>query len=300
MNILMIIVTVIVALIIVLSYLMSHYSLKPVHRRKNKSPDMYELPFEEVFFPSAGMTLHGWMIKQPGNSTLKKIPLIVLLHGWESNAQGMLPHAKYLYDHGFNLFLYDARGHGQSDPIAYMNIIRFTEDAESAVAYLRTRSDVDVENIALFGHSMGGATAIILASRHPEIRALVSSSSFALFKLMIRDMLHARRLPYFPFGSLFFLFWKLRFRFNPHEWAPGNIIRKIKIPVLIAHGRKDEFIEFDHFENLWNSAGSTIKEQIILEEGTHRNLYEFPNYKEGIIKFLNQNFYNPKMEKQSA
>ncbi|NUM80995.1 alpha/beta fold hydrolase [bacterium] len=300
MNLLGIIIVSVIVLIVVFSYVMSHYSLKPMHRKKNKSPDMYELPFEEVYFPSVGMNLHGWMIKQPGYSISEKIPLVVLLHGWESNAQGMLPHAKYLYDHGFNLFLYDARGHGDSDPVEYMNLIRFTEDAESAIAYLRTRPDIDSQNIALFGHSMGAATAITLASRHPEIRALVASSSFALFKSMIRDMLGARHLPYFPFGSLFFLFWKWRFSFDPHEWAPGTSIRKITMPVLIAHGRKDELFKFDHFENLWSSASSKIKEQVVLEDGTHRNLYEFSNYKESIIKFLKQNLYNPKIEKQSA
>jgi dienelactone hydrolase len=47
------------------------------------------------------------------------------------------------------------------------------DDATAALARLRARADVDAKRIGLVGHSFGGSLSLLMASRDPEIVAVV-------------------------------------------------------------------------------------------------------------------------------
>lgn len=290
-NIVLIILFSVVFGVIAFGYYLAYTLLKPKQRGKSRTPAEYDLPYEDLYFSSHGKQLHAWLVKQPNAD--EPLPLILLLHGWESNAQGMLPHAKFLFDAGFNLFLFDARGHGDSEPIDYMSLVRFTEDAENALVYLESRSDVDSQKLALFGHSMGGASTIIIGVRHPEIKAVVVSSTYAFFDLMINDMFSARGIPRWPFGPLLKFFWQLKLNVDVQAWSPGHNIGKIKAPLFLAFGDKDDVLSLRHFDILWNSVSAMIRQKILVIGGTHRNLYDFPEYRIAVTGFLSQHFNKP-------
>jgi pimeloyl-ACP methyl ester carboxylesterase len=55
-------------------------------------------------------TLFGWLLPVPGATRT-----VVVLHGWGSNAEQMLPIAAPLWRAGLNVLLCDARNHGNSD-----------------------------------------------------------------------------------------------------------------------------------------------------------------------------------------
>lgn len=291
LNIVLIVLIIAVLGVIAFGYYLSYMLLKPKQRGKSRTPAEYGLPYEDLYFPSHGKQLHGWLVKQP--QATEPLPLILLLHGWESNAQGMLPHAKFLFEAGFNLFLFDARGHGDSEPIDYMSLVRFTEDAENAMIYLESRSDIDSQKLALFGHSMGGASTIIIGARHPEIKAVAVSSTYAFFDLMIHDMFSTRGIPRWPFEFLLKFFWQLKLKVDVQAWSPGYNIGKIKAPLFLAYGNKDEVLSLKHFELLWKAVTSQAKEKVLIADGTHRNLYDSPEYKQAIVRFLLQHYDKP-------
>ncbi len=268
--------------ILAFSYYVSKRALQPKRRAKTKSPENYQLPYEDVYFESHGDRLHGWIIRNPRADASK---IIMLIHGWESNAQGMLPHAAYLYHAGFNLFLFDIRGHGDSMDIDHMSLIRFTEDAVLAFDYIsRTFTEV-----ALFGHSMGGATAIHVASRRAEVQVLMVSSAFANFDLLNRDMLRTNHIPYYPFAALMTLFWKMRIRANFELWSPENHIAKSDARKMIAHGGNDDTIHVANYYRLLKASGEHT-ESLLIEEAGHRNLYEFESYRNKVTQFFIKNF----------
>jgi pimeloyl-ACP methyl ester carboxylesterase len=283
-------ITGVVIIILLFSFYFADITLKPKRRPKVKTPVHYGLPYENILFKSEGRSLHGWVIKQPDTRSKEKIPIVILVHGWEASAQAMLPHAQYLYRAGFNLFLFDMRGHGDSEDMDYVSLVRFTEDIHSALEYLRTREDVDTDRLALFGHSMGAAAAIVSASRNPSIKAVVASSTFAFFDMMARDMLSARHLPYFPFGHLLMLFWNRKLKIPISDWSPGRNVGNIRSPILIAHGTRDEVLSMKHFESLWKNASPEFRQRIVIGNGRHRNLYEFPEYRAAVVSFLREHF----------
>jgi len=103
------------------------------------------------------------LLERPGDGT----PLL-FLHGLGDTADQFEPIASRLPDNR-RLLAFDQRGHGGScKPDDGYSPIDFAEDAR---ALLET---IDVPSAHLFGHSMGGRNALLLAARHPAMaRSLI-------------------------------------------------------------------------------------------------------------------------------
>ncbi len=69
-------------------------------------------PEDVTFRATDGINLKGWFLPQ-ANSTRA----VVLLHGVAASRLQMLQRALWLHDLGYNVFLYDARGCGESTPV---------------------------------------------------------------------------------------------------------------------------------------------------------------------------------------
>ena len=96
-------------------------------------------------------------------------PPVVALHGLRSFAYTWEPVALALADR-FRIIALDQRGRGESDwdPQRRYFTEHYLLDLEALVAQL------GLTRFVLLGHSMGGTTAFVYASRHPErLRALV-------------------------------------------------------------------------------------------------------------------------------
>lgn len=93
-------------------------------------------------------------------------PPVVLCHGITATRRQVLHGSKALPRAGYEVIVYDARGHGQSDPApvgegyGYPELV---EDLERVVA-----DRVGEARFLLGGHSMGAHTAVSYALRHPE------------------------------------------------------------------------------------------------------------------------------------
>ena len=95
-------------------------------------------------------------------------PPVVLLHGLSATRRNVVQGSRHLIKRGYRLIAYDARGHGASSPGHSYEYADLVEDLEAVLARL------GIERTALVGSSMGAATAMAFALRHPErVAALV-------------------------------------------------------------------------------------------------------------------------------
>jgi N-formylmaleamate deformylase len=94
-------------------------------------------------------------------------PPVVLLHGLTGSGACWIPLARAL-EAEFDVVLPDARGHGGSSapPHGY----RYDDHASDVVGLMR---ELELSRPVLLGHSMGGMTAAVVASRRAAIRGLV-------------------------------------------------------------------------------------------------------------------------------
>jgi len=133
-------------------------------REEYDSPERVGLAYEHVFFNSAdGTKLSGWFIPAKGVvSPHDAKGTVIHMHG---NAQNMTAHwsfAEFVPGRGYNLFTFDYRGYGDSDPVRPGPQGVF-EDSVAALDYLRARTDIDTGKLFVFGQSLGGMLAIASA-----------------------------------------------------------------------------------------------------------------------------------------
>jgi len=96
---------------------------------------------------------------------------VLLLHGLTATRRYVLHGSTALARIGYELIGYDARGHGASLPAADPNAYTYDVLGDDAAAVLAAAG---VGSAGLVGQSMGAATAVNLALRHPHlVRALV-------------------------------------------------------------------------------------------------------------------------------
>ncbi len=113
----------------------------------------------------------------------------VLLHGLGSNKEEWGPFSRRLVQEaGAGVFLYDARGHNESNHLANGQSIRYQDwlragpgtpwdampaDLASAVQLLRDRYHLSEKKIAVGGASLGANVALVYASEHKRVPAVV-------------------------------------------------------------------------------------------------------------------------------
>jgi dienelactone hydrolase len=120
---------------------------------------------EDVSFDNGGVHLAGTLISPVRGS---RHPAIVLVHGSGPQTRDwMVPFARFLVRHGVALLGYDKRGAGQST--GDWHTATFDDlagDAVAALAYLRTRADINGA-IGLMGVSQAGWIMPLAAVRAP-------------------------------------------------------------------------------------------------------------------------------------
>lgn len=150
-------------------------------RRPQTPVKPYPYVEEEVTFasPGAGVTLAGTLTlpKGPG-----PFPGVVLIAGSGpqdrdeslANHRPFLLLADTLTRKGIAVLRYDKRGIGQStgnpDAATTMDL---AADAEAAIAFLKSRKEIDASRIGLLGHSEGAIIAPYLAGRSKDVSWLV-------------------------------------------------------------------------------------------------------------------------------
>jgi hypothetical protein len=242
-------------------------------RKVEFTPRDYGCKFDDVQFQSGGKTLHGWRLPaddsiatQVGGRTL------LYFHGNGGSIGANAAHACRLNHIGFSVLIFDYRGFGQSEGgLPTENHVY--EDAEAAWQYLEHVRNTGAHQILIYGHSLGGAVAIEMATRHPDAAALIAESAFT----SIQDM--AEQSPAF---RLF----PVRFILNQHMDSLKKIA-SVHMPVLFIHGLADNVVPATMSERLYAAAPGS--KQILLVPGAaHENAATVAGskYKETVLDFV--------------
>jgi uncharacterized protein len=129
---------------------------------------------QQVHFKAAdGVNLSAWYLPSANGSA------IILRHGAGSSGIDLLAHADTLAENGFGVLISDARGHGYSDGQAMDFGWYGDSDIEGAVDFLVSRPEVDPQQIAVLGLSVGGEEAIGAIASNPHIAAVVAEGAVA-------------------------------------------------------------------------------------------------------------------------
>ena len=231
----------------------------------------------------SGVFIHAYFHKD--SPYTKPRGTIFFAPSGDHNLHFNLPQVTWLAANGFNVFGYDPRGSGKSP--GHTTLGTCLEDVVSAFKYLKTRDDIDQDNITLFGQRTGAYAILHLAAQHPVpgVTGMVIESCWATQ--------HGYFLRRYGPGLGHFCN-----AFMPQYENPIDNIRRIKIPIAIMVNGRDNSVPEKEVNDLTAAAP---KGRIIWfdPKGKYLNSFAQPLvWRDRFIEFTEANA--PKEKKKKA
>lgn len=156
-----------VGLFFVLYPLGEAYVITHAARAYVPTPQLGAAHEEVSFTTSDGLRLQGWYVPSRNGAAVISFP----------GRKGPQKPARLLAKHGYGVLLFDRRGEGESEGDPNTLGWRGTRDVKAALAYLKSRSDVDPNRIGAVGLSVGGEVLLQAAAETDELKAVVSEGA---------------------------------------------------------------------------------------------------------------------------
>lgn len=235
-----------------------------------------------------GARLAGWYIPS-GSGSGPTGATVVMVHGWGSNKSAMLDRAAILHD-AYNLVIVDLRNHGQSEASATTQGVREADDVRAVIDWLESAKAPD--RIAVFGVSMGGATALNEVGDDERVDAVIAEATHATMANAAQARLEDGGYPLSLPGSWAILLGTLMRTGEDVSSADAvqTITRLDDRPVLLISGGMDDTIGENDATDLLAAAeeGTSSAELHICEDAGHAdNLETCPGaYSDWVLGFL--------------
>lgn len=196
---------------------------------------------------------------------------LLMCHGNAGNISeaGRPYHYAGLRALGLSLFAFDYRGYGESE--GSPSEAGLYRDADAAYHYLRDTLHVPPGRIIVFGHSLGSAVAVELASRVPAAGLILDGALTSVVE---------RAQELFPYAPVR---WIAASRYPSIER-----VGKLRIPKLFLHARDDEVVPIAHGRRLYQAAAPP--KRFVELRGTHGDAFEADSaaYFEAIGRFVSE------------
>ncbi len=204
-------------------------------------PDTTVCTVENVYFRSADSSLlHGWFIKPRSG---KILGTILHFHGNAGNIGYYAPFLMPLVQAGFQGMVWDYEEYGISEGKASQEHV--LEDGIAALDFIRRRADVKGTKLILFGQSLGGHLAVVVAAREQKkLDGLIVEGAFSSHHDIIAY--HGWRKYWAPpFLSRMIV---------PSRYSAKEVVAQITIPKLFIHSSEDQVCPFFMGQKLFNKA----------------------------------------------
>jgi dipeptidyl aminopeptidase/acylaminoacyl peptidase len=239
-----------------------------------ENPASHGLEYEDVSFPTEedGATLRGWYLRAKTGDRC-----VIMTHGGEYHRAdpniGTLGIAEALVAHGYDVLMFDLRGHGQSDDGRMSGGYYEKRDLEGAIGYVEGRGIVP-QRILLLGFSLGAAASLLAAADHAELPAVVADSCWADLMDLIRSQINRRRgmpgilTPLIPRVA------KAVYGVDIDETRPLDAVSKIAPrPMLFIHGELDRTVPVESALRLRHAGNSDNSKLWVVPEARHVGSY---------------------------
>jgi len=186
------------------------------------------------FTDRSGGEHDGWLLLG-----LRRAPVIILSHGYNSNRSDLLSLGAILRDNHYNVYIFNF--HGAKAKESYSTLgPRQAVDLEAAIETVTRQPEINAKRVGLFGTSVGAYATLLAAEANPKVQALAVDSVYPaperLFDMEIDDLLGGSSKPFRVLTEAEFHLFMLGTKSTP---MPANLSRLEGIPKLFISGRDD-------------------------------------------------------------
>ena len=176
--------------------------------------------------------------------------VLIFVHGYTWTRYGGLKYASWFYDHGYTLYLYDQRSHGENVHRDVTMGYREEKDLTTIVKEMRRRFGPEAK-IGIHGESMGAAVSLLeMQHQEDDLAFVIADSPFAsLRELMTFKCRQMHVLPLvLPFADLFL---HLLHHYRMQDVEPKKALASSIVPLLLIQGDADTIIPVSQSQELY-------------------------------------------------
>lgn len=168
------------------------------------------------------------LLLPPLQTNTQPSPLLIFAHGNGEVAHWLIDDMSTMRAAGFSVLLLEYPGYAGAP--GSPSLASITRSSLAAFDLATARSDIDRSRVVVYGRSVGGGAASIIASKRP-VAALGLESTFSSLSRLAAE----KRMPFFL----------LRDRFDNEA-----LVDALNVPVFLYHGSNDQLIPVHHSERL--------------------------------------------------
>ena len=250
-----------------------------VSSTQSKQQDDHDKPFprrSSIFSPkSKSSSSSSKPSISAASKPLERRPVVIYLHGNSSSRTEVIPQLGHLLALGLTVVAFDfcGSGHSEGDFVSLGYYER--EDLQTVINYLRASGTVS--SIALWGRSMGAATALMYASRDPTISCMILDSPFIDLATLAQELVergkeHGVHVPQIVVSMVMRMLKssvKQEARFNIKHISPVSHAPKCFIPAMIVAGEHDDFIKKRHAQVIHKHYAGD--KNLVIVDGDHNS-----------------------------
>mmetsp|Transcript_14316 Transcript_14316/g.23697 ORF Transcript_14316/g.23697 Transcript_14316/m.23697 type:complete len:462 (+) Transcript_14316:162-1547(+) len=214
-----------------------------------------------------------WEPKERSNPIL---PCVIYMHGNSSSRLECLPNLAMLLSLGITVLAIDFAGSGSSEG-DHVSLGYFEkDDLDCVIKHLRDGGSTST--IALWGRSMGAATALLHGERDPSIAGMILDSAFSSLVTLAEEMVEKGKEMGMPNVPQFVVRMAIRWirssvqkqaGFDIYELTPVQHADRCFIPALFVAGEEDEFVPPTHSQRIHDSYAGD--KSLVLVAGDHNS-----------------------------
>lgn len=213
-----------------------------------KTDNAISFDYESMSITSSdGVKLNAYFVDNDNTDCL-----IVVLHGYGSQAKDLLPFINHFQTTGYSVLIPDLRGHGNSGGICGFGY-RDAQDILEWMQFIDKRKSTHYRK-ALFGTSMGATTAINVAlfAGNTDINAVIADSAAPdFFKVLEKVYQWKVKYPWFLVRPFLVIYMRLFGKVSIDRLSLYERIWSLDVPILFIHGEKDGLIDCNSVNELY-------------------------------------------------
>ncbi|MDP4009987.1 MAG: alpha/beta fold hydrolase [Candidatus Shapirobacteria bacterium] len=229
-----------------------------------------------ISYPSDNFKLYALMSQPVGTPPEGGWPVVVVNHGYippnhYSTTSSYINTFNYFASQGFVVLKPDYRGHDNSEggPDPILGRLQYAVDVLNLIADIKSINEANPNKIFLFGHSMGGDVALMVAEASPQIKALVLwAPAVTTFPENITYFMHYHLSKTTDFKKLEETLNQLISQYGKDQFSSFSNATKINIPIILQQGNADESVPFT-----WGEALN----KHLKSEGKNITFYQYPS-----------------------